>query len=139
MIFGIILGALCITGGMVWSARNIDSNTALVVIVVGVIVIFTSSVFAHSPDRPGLSDWYSGLRTRMGPCCDGPGKDAVHLESDDWDSKDGHYRVRLGGKWIDVPDDAVLKEPNKDGRTLVWPWRLNGEIAIRCFIPGSMT
>ena len=25
----------------------------------------------------------------------------------DWELKDGHYRVRLEGQWIDVPDDAV--------------------------------
>jgi hypothetical protein len=31
------------------------------------------------------------------------------------------------------PDDAVITEPNRAGRTMVWPmW-------VRCFLPGSMT
>ncbi len=51
----------------------------------------------------------------------------------------GIYRVRLGNDWIDVPDDAVITEPNKAGRTMVWPMRFEGEISIRCFMPGSMT
>ena len=39
----------------------------------------------------------------------------------DWESKDGHYRVRLEGQWIDVPDDALITVPNRFGRTMVWP------------------
>ena len=35
----------------------------------------------------------------------------------------GHYRVRLEGEWYDVPDDAVITEPNRVGRTMVWPIR----------------
>jgi len=34
--------------------------------------------------------------------------------------KDGHYRVRLEGEWVMVPDDAVITEPNRAGRTMVW-------------------
>ena len=98
-----------------------------------------SVAFAHDHDRPGLSDWYTSLRSGHGPCCDGPGKDATHLESDDWETKDGHYRVRINKKWLDVPDTAVLKEPNKDGRTLVWLFYISGDPVVRCFIPGSMT
>jgi hypothetical protein len=33
----------------------------------------------------------------------------------DWDTKDGHYRVRLEGEWIDVPEDALITEPNRAG------------------------
>jgi hypothetical protein len=57
----------------------------------------------------------------------------------DWDSKDGHYRVRLDNQWIDVPDDALITAPNRAGRTMVWTWYFNGKKEIRCFIPGSMT
>jgi hypothetical protein len=144
MLWLVTLGSLFIICGMIWLAINIDANTPLVMIGVGALIIiltlFLQPAFAHDHDRPGLNDWYTGLRSGRGPCCDGPGKDAKHLESDDWESKDGHYRVRLDGQWIDVPDDAVLKEPNKDGRTLVWPVKyFDGSIQIRCFIPGSMT
>ena len=61
----------------------------------------------------------------------------------DWESHDGHYRVRIDGNWYDVPDKAVIKEPNRDGRTIVWPTvegdEFNVSITIRCFMPGSMT
>jgi hypothetical protein len=49
------------------------------------------------------------------------------------------YRVGLYGEWIDVPDDALITEPNRAGRTMVWPMLFNGEISVGCFMPGSMT
>jgi len=41
------------------------------------------------------------------------------------------------GEWLDVPNDAVLTEPNRDGRTLVWIFHTNGRAVVRCFIPGA--
>jgi hypothetical protein len=104
------------------------------------LILAAVAAFAHDHNRPGLDSWYPGLRSPAGsPCCDGPGVDATHLSDVDWESKGGHYRARIDGEWIDVPDDAVLPGPNLDGRTLVWPTWSNGQRAIRCFIPGSMT
>ena len=41
--------------------------------------------------------------------------------------------------WVEVPEDAVITEPNRAGRTMVWPiWGYQGP-SIRCFMPGSMT
>jgi hypothetical protein len=60
------------------------------------------------------------------------------LSVTDWESKDGHYRVRLENNWLYVPDDAVITEPNRAGRTMVWPMRFDDQISIRCFMPGSM-
>ena len=69
--------------------------------------------------------------------------DGFTVADPDWESKDGHYRVRLGGEWIDVPDDALVTVPNRAGRTMVWPMPfIEGKtniIMIRCFMPGSMT
>jgi hypothetical protein len=48
-----------------------------------------------------------------------------------------HYRVRLDNKWVDVPDEAVITEPNRAGRTMVWPMRFDEQISIRCFMPGT--
>jgi hypothetical protein len=39
----------------------------------------------------------------------------------------------------EVPDDAVITEPNRYGRTMVWPIKGALGISIRCFMPGSMT
>jgi hypothetical protein len=94
--------------------------------------------FANSPLKP----WFEKLSSGKGPCCsDADG--SVVLDAD-WESKDGHYRVRIEGLWWDVPEEAVIVEPNKLGRTMVWPiyrWPLDRSlrIEIRCFMPGPAT
>ena len=89
--------------------------------------------YANSP----LKQWFDSLKSGKGPCCSDADGSAV---SDvDWETKAGHYRVRLEGEWLDVPDDAVITEPNRVGRTMVWPLRGWGGVSIRCFMPGSMT
>ena len=99
--------------------------------------------FAHARDPDGryanspLKQWFDGLRSGKGPCCSDADGSAV---SDvDWESKEGHYRVRLDGQWFDVPEEAVITEPNLAGRTMVWPIRGYMGVSIRCFMPGSMT
>jgi len=93
--------------------------------------------YANSP----LHGWFEGLRSGKGPCCSDA--DGTALSDVDWESKDGHYRVRIEDQWWDVPDDAVIKEPNRAGRTMVWPVYISPsggpvQIDIRCFMPGSM-
>jgi hypothetical protein len=46
--------------------------------------------------------------------------------------------VFLEGQWLDVPDDAVLTQPNLYGRTVVWPIKMYVGMTIRFFIPGSI-
>jgi hypothetical protein len=103
------------------------------------LVIFFASVapgFAHDLSHPELNAWFDSLKSGRGLCCSFADGSAV---SDvDWESKDGHYRVRLENNWIDVPDEALITEPNRAGRTMVWPLRFDGKIFIRCFMPGSM-
>ena len=89
--------------------------------------------YANSP----LKQWFDSLRSGKGPCCSDADGSAV--ADVDWESRDGHYRVRLDGDWIDVPDEAVITEPNRVGRTMVWPMRGYLGLSIRCFMPGSMT
>ena len=93
----------------------------------------TDGRYANSP----LKQWFDSLRSGKGPCCSDADGSAV---SDvDWESKSGHYRVRIDGEWFDVPDEAVITEPNRVGRTMVWPIRGYQGLSIRCFMPGSMT
>ena len=93
---------------------------------------------AHDHNRPELNSWFEHLRSGKGPCCDGA--DALSIDDPDWENDSGHYRVRLEGQWVDVPDEALIAEPNRDGRALVWPWRKDGKLdQIRCFMPGSLT
>jgi len=89
--------------------------------------------FATSPLKP----WFDSLRSGKGPCCSDA--DGTAVADPDWESKEGHYRVRLDGEWILVPDDAVITEPNRAGRTMVWPVKGSLGTSIRCFLPGSMT
>ncbi|MHC2256128.1 hypothetical protein ACVILK_005820 [Bradyrhizobium embrapense] len=91
---------------------------------------------AHDQDHPELNGWYESLHSGKGPCCDG--SDATRVDDADWDTRDGHYRVRLEGEWVDVPDEAVVSGPNRAGHTMVWPYYLNGHPRPRCFMPGSM-
>jgi hypothetical protein len=71
--------------------------------------------YASSP----LHDWFEGLGSGKGSCCSDA--DGTALSDVDWESRDGHYRVRIEGEWWSVPDEAVIKEPNRAGRTMVWP------------------
>ena len=89
--------------------------------------------YANSP----LKSWFDHLASGKGLCCSMA--DGESVADPDWDSKEGHFRVRLENNWVDVPDDAVITEPNRAGRTMVWPIRYDGQILVRCFMPGSMT
>ena len=89
--------------------------------------------YSASPLKP----WFDSLKSGKGPCCSDA--DGFAVMDPDWESKDGHYRVRIEGEWIVVPDDAVITEPNRAGRTMVWPIKETLGTSIRCFLPGSMT
>ena len=115
-------------------------------VVLVIILVVLQSAYARDPDgrfaNSPLKPWFEKLSSGKGPCCsDADG--SVVLDSD-WESKDGHYRVRIKDKWWDVPAEAVITEPNKVGRTMVWPiYNWNGasldRVDIRCFMPGAMT
>jgi hypothetical protein len=112
------------------------------------VIVLLSLQLAHARDPDGrfanspLKSWFEKLASGKGPCCsDADG--SVVLDSD-WESKDGHYRVRIRDKWWDVPAEALITEPNKVGRTMVWPiyyWSSGSldRVEIRCFMPGAMT
>jgi len=76
-----------------------------------------ASHLGHARDRgqyananPELKAWFEGLKSGKGPCCSDA--DGTAVSDVDWQSGNGHYRVRLDGEWIDVPDEAVITEPN---------------------------
>lgn len=116
-----------------WLFLAVTSTVALIVL------IFSIPYFAmaHDPAHPELNAWFDGLTNGSGgPCCDGT--DAKRVDDADWESEDGHYRVRIDGEWVDVPDGSVIRGPNKAGRTMVWPYYLDGHPRARCFAPGPM-
>jgi hypothetical protein len=108
---------------------------------IGIVVLLctlgTHLGHAHDPSHPELKAWFDSLRSGKGPCCSDA--DGTAVSDVDRQSVNGHYRVRLDGEWTDVPDEAVITEPNRVGRTMVWPLRGYMGTTIRCFMPGSMT
>jgi hypothetical protein len=105
----------------------------VVSLLVGAVQARDDGRYMQSPLKP----WFDSLRSGKGPCCSGA--DGFAISDPDWESKNGHYRVRIEKEWIEVPDDAVITEPNRVGRTMVWPIKGALGISIRCFMPGSMT
>ena len=91
----------------------------------------------YANTNPELKAWFDSLRSGKGPCCSDA--DGTTVSDVDWESSSGHYRVRLDGEWIDVPDEAVITQPNRVGRAMVWPLRGYLGVSIRCFMPGSMS
>ena len=95
--------------------------------------------FANSP----LKAWFDQLASGKGMCCSFA--DGVSIEDVDWDTNgpkdeqgNATYRVRLQGKWINVPSTAMVTEPNKFGPAVVWPYQdADGKTQIRCFLPGA--
>ena len=112
--------------------------------VVRLLLLALASHLGHARDRGQFATptrrikaWFDSLRSGKGPCCSDA--DGCAVCDVDWESRNGHYRVRIEGEWIDVPDEAVITEPNRVGRTMVWPIRGYLGLTIRCFMPGSMT
>lgn len=113
----------------------------IAVIVLLVIAILSSVAFAR--DTTGLSDsltqdqreWVKGLRDKGGtPCCDdADGIDPV------WEIKDGQYRVFWEQRWLVVSKDALLTQPNKIGVARAWMAYGDGEMYVRCFLPGPVS
>lgn len=81
-----------------------------------------------------LKPWFDSLRSERGPCCSDA--DGSVVSDVDWKSDHGRYRVRIDGEWIDVPNDALITEPNRAGRAMVWPFYLQGRVQIRCRTDG---
>jgi len=108
--------------------------------IIPVFLLLCMPALAHDPSHPELNEWFNRLASGKGLCCSFA--DGFVVSDVDWE-KDGHYRVRLEGRWIDVPDDAVITEPNRAGRTMVCKYMAVGgpdspRTEIRCFMPGSM-
>jgi hypothetical protein len=94
-------------------AANMSMKIPLLGSIFGILVAaFIGAVQARDDGRYSLSPlkpWFDSLRSGKGPCCSDA--DGFALSDPDWESRSGHYRVRVDNEWIDVPDDAVITEP----------------------------
>jgi hypothetical protein len=123
--------------------RLLRSISLAAVVAVMALPVFGRDLDGRYKDSP-LHDWFEHLASGKGLCCSFA--DGYVVQDADWDTKDGHYRVRVPkaanseeGIWVNVPDEAVITEPNRAGRTMVWPLYDYQGVSIRCFMPGSMT
>ena len=117
---------------------------AVAVCLIALIFLIAGMNRAHSRDdgryaNSPLKPWFDSLKNKQSvPCCDTA--DGLRLEDVDWESTGKSYRVRINGQWYDVPDEAVLEQPNKLGPAVVWPTQTaSGKVQIRCFIAGAGT
>jgi hypothetical protein len=122
--------------------RRGDVRLAGIIISISLVMLIADSEARDrgqfSKSTPEMKKWFDGLKSEIGSCCSDA--DGTALSDVDWESKNGKYRVRLNGQWIDVPDNALIRVPNLIGRTIVWPMpQIEGDtIKIRCFMPGTM-
>lgn len=93
---------------------------------------------------PKVQQWFKdqtipGTNQR---CCDI--SDGEYAEED---IRDGHYWTRSPksqGKWLQVPDAAVIHDPNRNGEPVVW-YSYDSDaddggyaaLTIRCYAPGG--
>jgi hypothetical protein len=94
----------------------------------------------YAVQNPELHRWFDSLANQHGQLCCSIA-DGRTVEDPDVDDSSGHWRVRVDGEWLDVPDDAVITVPNRYGPAVVWPFKdyLTGKTIIRCFMPGAGT
>lgn len=129
-----------------------------VFVAVFLVIVLVAVALARDDGRwkgmdPALHRWFESLASGKGPCCSFA--DGQQIDNVDWDTLggtgeggnnnctsdigcgNGRYRVHLYGKWIVVPDTAVITQPNKAGIPVVWPYiDADATIQIRCFLPG---
>jgi hypothetical protein len=66
--------------------------------------------YANSP----LKEWFDHLASGKGLCCSFA--DEYVVDDPDWESSNGHYRVRIEDEWVDVPNSPAgqrVKEWNR--------------------------
>src|ERR1700722_18159974 len=81
-----------------------------------IFLLLCTPALAHDPSHRELNEWFNRLAYGKGLCCSFA--DGSVVSDVDWESHDGHYRVRLEGRWVDVPDDAV--SPSRTAPAELW-------------------
>jgi hypothetical protein len=62
--------------------------------IVLIFLLLCTPALAHDPSHPELNEWFNRLASGKGLCCSFA--DGSVVSDVDWESKDGHYRVRRG-------------------------------------------
>lgn len=94
---------------------------------------------------PAKRQWFrSQISPKTGQmCCDEA--DGTEAEEDirdgrywaRWKIKARGYDLEYTTEWTLVPDDVVIRDPNRNGSPVVWWWFEGGKPAVRCYAPGA--
>lgn len=103
--------------------------------------LWTVAAAAHDHARqeyhPDTLKWFKTLSNRLGHlCCDGTDS----ITPNGWRIGSKGYEVMLypGGPWLEVPNTALVVQPNLLNEVHVWPvYDAQGNVWFRCFMPGA--
>lgn len=98
-------------------------------------IVVAARVHGHDPLTHQANALSDARSTGWGLCCNG--KD--YTVPKDWSrNDDGSYRVLIDKAWLPVPKEAeVTNMRNPDMEAKVWFIYGEGEVFVRCFMPGS--
>ena len=91
---------------------------------------------------PEMKQWIGSLNNKDGiHCCTAVG--GFRPKQVEWRIGLDSYFVKVGGAWLFVPDEAVIKGPNLLGHAVVWI-EPGGDLdvekdsaLVHCFLPGA--
>lgn len=120
---------------------KLSGITLLVLVVASPVIARDNGQFAQVDQN--VRQWF---RSQVSPktgiyCCSEA--DGVYAEED---IREGHYWTRFpqsNGEWMQVPDDVVIKDPNRNGAPVVWwyydmaPGNVQRAVKIRCYAVGG--
>jgi len=85
---------------------------------------------------PEIHHWVLDLKNGNGVACCATA-DGWRPQLVEWDTTKKGYKVMIEDKWVEVPDNAVIRGPNKLGHAEVWYYHVDGLPVVRCFLPGA--
>ena len=110
-----------------------------VVAFVFVWIFSISSIVAHFEGfTVTQNEQAATLLNRQGVnCC--TNADGAPVKDADWGVSGGLFWVFLEGKRRVVPLETVVEAPNPYNTALVWYTYLQGELQVKCFLPGHLS
>ena len=98
----------------------------------GVALAFDNGQFENVP--PDIRAWFKSVIAPNGvPCCD-----ISDGHRTTYDVRDGTYWVPIEGRWMAVPERAIIRDRgNPVGEAVVWYVHHRGDIIISCFVPAD--
>jgi hypothetical protein len=109
---------------------------------IGLLLLSTPCYAAPPPDTDlggPVHSWFERQHSITGEwCC--KLADGKILSDSEWRISNGRYEVWLSNRWRPVPSTSLRSlrgGPNPTGHAIVWWERIEQEIVILCFAPGS--